>query len=222
MKTIKKLLSITLLSLFAISCSNNDEAPTEPIESAFYAGGYQSNSATIWKNGIATALTNNTYFAEVRTVVAIGSDVYAAGIEYNISNISVAKVWKNGVAVALTDGTTNAYVNDMKVIGNDVYVVGQQQINNEQIATLWKNGVPTTLTIPNVTVNSSYANALAVVGNDVYVLGGNSISNNYDYYITVWKNGVPTAITDKNLPYASGRSIFVSGSDRCICFGIRS
>ena len=48
-------------------------------------------NAKIWKNGIATALTNSTYLADANSVYVSGTDVYVAGFEYNDS-VSVAKV----------------------------------------------------------------------------------------------------------------------------------
>lgn len=220
MKTIKQILSIALLSIFAISCSKDDGTTSteSSVAKAVYACGGISGGPTVWKDGVATTLLHNGN-ASVNAVVAVGSDVYAAGYDIYKSSgkipglVSVAKYWKNGTPISLSDGTHDAYAYDIKVVGNDVYVVGEQinpDITTSQ-ATIWKNGVATTLTIADNGVYESRAYSLSVVGNDVYVLG--AIYYNAAYSITVWKNGIATPITDKNNANTYASSIFVSGTD---------
>jgi hypothetical protein len=59
--------------------------------------------AKVWKNGVATSLTDGTYNAWASSVFVSGSDVYVAGTDGR-----VAILWKNGVATALSSvyGTT--------------------------------------------------------------------------------------------------------------------
>ena len=62
----------------------------------------------VWKDGLATNLTDGTKSAGVYSVYVSGGDVYAAG--YVDSGTGwVATVWKNGSATYLTDGVNDAY-----------------------------------------------------------------------------------------------------------------
>jgi hypothetical protein len=167
--------------------------------SAYYAGMVKL-VATIWKNGLATLLTDGTNDAYIYSLVVTNSDVYAGGIEHNGTNW-VAKIWKNGVATTLTDGTHNGNVQSVFISGADVYVAG----SDDFVAKIWKNGVAATL--PGGTT----ANSVYVSGSDVYVCGEYWIGGNQSYAVT-WKNGIFTDLTDRsNLSNAT--SIFVSGPD---------
>ena len=64
--------------------------------------------AKVWKNGVATALTNGSNDAEANSVFVFGTDVYVTGEEFNGTKY-VAKIWKNGVATSLTNGANDAY-----------------------------------------------------------------------------------------------------------------
>ncbi len=59
------------------------------------------NVAKLWKNGIATSLSDGTQNSYAFSVFMSGSDVYVAGKEFNGTNY-VAKLWKNGTASSLT------------------------------------------------------------------------------------------------------------------------
>ena len=76
-----------------------------------YVGGSESNGtvnvAKIWKNGVASSLTNGTNVAAVISVFVFGTDVYAAGGEFNGTKF-VAKIWKNGAVTSLTNGLNDA------------------------------------------------------------------------------------------------------------------
>ena len=61
--------------------------------------------AKLWKNGVATALTDGSKYARAQSVYVYGNDVYAAGLEYDISGqVQNIRLWKNGAAIKLTDG----------------------------------------------------------------------------------------------------------------------
>lgn len=68
-----------------------------------YVAGMVSNGtvdiATLWKNGVATALSDGTSEAEVWAMALDGTDVYVAG-----SLAGTATYWKNGTAVPLAGG----------------------------------------------------------------------------------------------------------------------
>lgn len=77
-----------------------------------YISGWENNGtkdvAKVWKNGIATSLTDGTNNSRANSVYASGTDVYVAGYENNASALGVAKTWKNGVATSLTNGVNSA------------------------------------------------------------------------------------------------------------------
>jgi hypothetical protein len=109
-----------------------------------YIAGNYDGIASLWKNGVRTAMTTN--WSNANSVFVNGNDVYVAGSEQYL-NFSKAKYWKNGVSVDLTDGTTSASANSIFVKGNDVYVAGKE--TNPQginVAKIWKNGIATSLT----------------------------------------------------------------------------
>lgn len=119
-----------------------------------YVVGSQNNAttglamATIWKNGVATTLTDGTVSVGVATAVfVVGSDVYVAGYEqedYFHGGATFAKYWKNGVAVKLA--TVSSAATGIAVYGTDVYVSGWEHNGTNNIAKYWKNGVSVNLT----------------------------------------------------------------------------
>ena len=189
-----------------------------------YVAGYQtSNStfvATVWKNGVASNLTvgvNNGFSdASANSIFVLGSDVYVAGRERNLSTggIYVAKVWKNGVVTNLTNGISDANANSIFVSGTDVYVAGFEinTTNGKAVAKIWKNGIATSL---NSGFLDSYANSVFVSGTDVYVTGSEINVTNGINVAKIWKNGIVTILTNSPLGSldAIGKSIFVSNSD---------
>lgn len=164
------------------------------------------DNAKIWKNGVATVLSNSN--SRSNSVFVLGSDVYVAGFETNGSKF-VAKYWKNGTTVPLTDGTKDAQVNSIFVSGNDVYAAGYENSGSVDVACYWKNG--TKVILPNVTSGGNYsrANSVFISGGDVYVAGYQF--NGINEVAKYWKNGIETSL---GTTYSSrANSIFVSGSD---------
>lgn len=157
------------------------------------------NVATIWKNGVPTALTDGTEEAYVNCIYVTNTDVYAGGTEHNGTNW-VAKVWKNGVPTTLSDGTSNAEVHSVYVVGTDVYVGGADQ----GLARTWKNGVGTSLP------NGTFVTSIFVNGSDLYACG--DYYNAPASYAVFWKNGVFTDLTDRTLG-SNATSVYVSGTD---------
>jgi hypothetical protein len=180
-----------------------------------YVAGYTVNSsgntvAMLWKNGIATALTNGVNDGEARKVFVSGTDVYVVGRE-SIGSVIESRVWKNGALYNFGACGSNAFAIDIFVSGTDVYVAGGENCSaspNYKL-TVWKNGVATNIT--NGTT-STQAHSLFVSGTDVYVSGEE------DGIQKVWKNGVATSIAP--IAGATGweNSVHVSGTDVYVAF----
>ncbi len=177
-----------------------------------YVAGWTSNlGATLWKNGVPIALTNNPDSSYATSVYVSGSDVYVAG-----GDGDRAVVWKNGVATYLTNGVGTGYANSVFVVGSEVYVAGNEYIsgNGAQIAKVWKNGVLTNLT--NGT-EEGYANSVFVSGNDVYVAGSETSLALGRTFAKVWKNGVATNLISgifdarATSTYIVGNDVYVAG-----------
>ena len=154
-----------------------------------YVAGTSGSKATLWKNGAAETLDNNSSYAS--SVFVSGDDVYVAG---GISG--KATLWINGAALTLS--TDDSSASSVFVSGNDVYVAGIIYSNYK--AVLWKNGTQQILS------NNAYARSVYVSGNDVYVAG----TTNNGTSATLWKNGTEQALSDQ---YSYSYSVCVSGND---------
>jgi len=84
-----------------------------------FVGGYEfmgnAYAARIWKNGVATSLTDGARTAFLYSVFVENGTVYAAGVENN-GSMNVAKLWKNGVVTNLTDGRYGAVARSVFVV----------------------------------------------------------------------------------------------------------
>lgn len=160
------------------------------------------SAAKIWKNGIAASLTDGRSMDSGATAVVLaGSDVYAAGWEFESVGSEVrasARLWKNGQSIPLANGE-DTIATSIAVSLNDVYVVGTKYIGNTSVAMYWKNGQPFQLADGRV---PSTATAVSVLGTEVYIAGS---EGNYAKY---WNNGISYNLTDGKFR-ASANSIFV-------------
>ena len=197
----------TIIALVLVTCSAG-AATAQHVD--VYTAGYSGNRAVVWKNDVATNLTDGTQSAAARSVFVSGEDVYVAGNEGNM-----AVVWKNGVATNLTDGTLPAVANSVFVSGSDVYVAGHADNVatswEDNKAVIWKNGIQSDLS----TTDRSTATSVFVQGNNVYVTGN-------DYYgtsqskVKIWKYGVSSVLPHSGNAYTEStcaNAVYVSGSD---------
>lgn len=212
----KKTIFLLAIIFSLFSCSkDNDDAPLVPIAintAGVYVAGSETGSvervAKVWKDGVATNLSDGTRAAVAVSVFVTDTDVYVAGYESNSTGRWIAKVWKNGVAINLTDGTHNALANAVYVSGSDVYIAGKEDNGIVYVAKMWKNGVATNLTDGTKTAS---ANAITVANGNVYITGfeDDGVKN----VAKNWKNGVQTgAVLGNNTGGSRANGIAVFGS----------
>lgn len=139
-----------------------------------YICGNVKEHAYVWKNGVATKLSDSSS-SYVSGLFLAGTDVYIAGRENG-----KAVFWKNGAKTVLS--TQSSFTYAIEVSGTDVYIVGNENWNT---AVYWKNGIKTVL--ESSASGYASANAIKILDTDVYIVGtvGGGIST-----AVCWKNGV--------------------------------
>ncbi|NDV17077.1 hypothetical protein GO009_13675 [Muricauda sp. TY007] len=165
-------------------------------------------TASIWKNGSITELTDGSSNAYANSIDIYKGDVFISGSELDKESENyIAKYWKNGEVTNLTDNTTNTSLSSIKVYDDDIYVIGYE--NNDYIFTakLWKNGSVEDLSDG---INTNHTYDLVVDNQNTYIAGEEFTENKT--LAKIWVNGVPTILTD-GTNYAQANSIFVSGND---------
>lgn len=205
MKTIKKL-SILLFVFSIISCSNDDSSKNEERANVkdIYVCGYEKKSntgkfiATIWKNGVATSLTDGTNNAVANDVaVSAGNDIYVVGFQEDANGVQTARLWKNGLQTSLSS-TPGSLANKVVVNGDDVYVLGRAIENNSYVQKLWKNGIASTL--------QGDRRSVAVNNNIVYTVGLQ------DDRARLWTNEAGSSLANGD-SYSAAHDIEVRGND---------
>lgn len=153
--------------------------------------GYEMSSsgkytAMLWKNNLATSLTDGNEDARANGVAVVGSDVYVVGQRKLPNNGNwIATLWKNGEPMSLSDPTTtNASAYDITVVGTDVYIIGESRILSELSSrhVYWKNGELSYLSNNEV---GSGNQSITSSGNQVYMMwcgAYNSLGDSRVYY----------------------------------------
>ncbi|MBP6730463.1 MAG: hypothetical protein KA149_00300 [Chitinophagales bacterium] len=202
MKTRYIIIIITCILLAFSACKEKDDTA---LPSSLYVSGYTSmGGATLWKNGIETALPG-TANARTTSLFVSGTDVYVTGFE-DLNGSTAAVYWKSGTPNYLTNGATAAQALDVWVSGTDVHVVGFESNGSKKVAMHWKNGVPYILSSG---LTDCEANSICISGGDVYILLQETNAGNARYL----KNGVPTTLTDPSNAQLYANDIVVQGND---------
>jgi len=153
----------------------------------YVVGGRAHEAAgTVWKNGVATALTQTGAPEAIVVTGSIAPPTYIAGTDYNSTT---AYLWKNNVRYQLSAlGTAS----EVKVSDNFAYVSGIDATvgGGYNRAVYWKFDPAKNVEV-NVLSDGSqfaFAAAIAVSGSDVYVAGLEEDDNQY-YVAKIWING---------------------------------
>ena len=143
--------------------------------------------ATLWKNGVAIALSDGSTYAAANAVSVDEGDVYVAGIVLS-GGRQVATVWRNGVAQALGDGVANAIAAEAGEVFVAGYLPGASgALGAPSVANVWHGGATVRLSDGG---NDASAWAVAKSRAGVYVAG------NDGYAAVVWQDGSPLHLTD--------------------------
>jgi hypothetical protein len=95
-------------------------------------------SATIWKNGVATALDPGASKSVANAIATNGTDVYVSGLADGLP-----VYWKNGIKTILPGQGTIGDQMGIAVNGTDVYIVGGFGSDKAAESIFWKNGLAT-------------------------------------------------------------------------------
>jgi len=208
---------VSFLSFSANAQYNNSSnkkpaniAGTQQKRADIYLAGYsmpdgKTPVATYLKNGVAVLLANTQSQSEIKSLVVVGNDVYAAGMHNG-----QAVYWKNNTEVQLSNTSGkriygHAYDIAVDNRNGDVYVVGYERIYDRpdmyspfsDWARCWKNGKPVPLNV----IGASNATSVAIdyKTGDVYIAGSDDdpqVKNHIKY----WKNGEPVKIINDPFP----------------------
>ena len=180
------------------------------VGSDVYILGQTANVFKIWKNGVETILTNNSFNNFVLKMKVVNGDVYAAGSE-RVGTKNIAKFWKNGAATAISNTSLNSFVDDFEVVNNEVTILFRER-NDATTETLkvWKNG--NTVTLESGLRFDGIGNGfIETVGNTQFVVTQQDLGSG-NQKIILFKNGIKSNISSGTLSYFP-RDMKVVGSD---------
>jgi hypothetical protein len=192
-----------------ISCTKTNNNSINHTGPDIYIAGDNGTSPVLWKNGNAQILTSTT--GSANKVVLSGNDVYVAGIEALVNDLTPAGptgqfvYWKNGIENKIGNLRFIQFSSSasIAVSGMDVYYSNSY---------CWKNGAQITLAGQSlIGIQSCFS-----TGTDIYFLGYDSL-----YNAVYWKNGKLNIIASESPSqsgpaaiciYALGNNVYVGGS----------
>lgn len=235
-------IALTTLVVGFMGCGKKEQDAEDKKDRDVYVAGSENEVVTLWKNGEARRLGNQSQRGRQRdkgraySVYVSGDDIYVAGCAYisgksyvtlwkngkpqlaedqsyaSQQRVGVATLWKNGVAQRLSN-TSGTQANCVYVSGNDVYVAGYERSRQgANIAILWKNGMPQRLSNEN---SHAQANAVYVSGENVYVAGFERNLQGVNV-ATLWKNGDPQRLSGASDNAAPSNAKFADSLRRTV------
>jgi len=203
---------VAILAL-PLSCCKIDYTPViKPID--IYLAGSKINetiqTATYWKNGVATSMQSGPTSSSLFAIVATGKNIYTAGYVGD-----TLKFWKNKIGV--TVGIDSLLAGSMAILDSNVYIAGgvRHVISMgsysivETVAGYWKDGVAFPLPVDSDALQS-FATSIAVSGKDVYIAGREIKTTGV--LPRLWKNGNPVDV-NVGSPNAQFEAITISETD---------
>ncbi|WP_036381195.1 IPT/TIG domain-containing protein [Muricauda sp. MAR_2010_75] len=192
------------------------------VSPSVFAVGYEEINgiavAKIWKNGVATNLTDGTAFGAATSVFVDGSDIYACGIVLGENDIPTAQVWKNGEHLyTLTDSSNFGVAHSIYVFEGNIYVVGSETNENDTaIANIWKNG-SLFGALTDDSVEGALASEIFVNATGIYTAGYEESVQHENGTPKLWEDNTQIDLTDETYHgraysvYAVGSDIYVAG-----------
>ncbi|MBO0320876.1 IPT/TIG domain-containing protein [Muricauda sp. CAU 1633] len=197
-------------------------ACTVNISASVFAVGYEEINgiavAKIWKNGVATNLTDGTAFGAATSVFVDGSDIYACGIVSGENDIPTAQVWKNGEHLyTLTDPSNFGVAHSIYVFEGDIYVAGSETNENDTaIANIWKNG-SLFGALTDDSVEGALASEIFVNATGIYTAGYEESVQHENGTPKLWEDNTQIDLTDETYHgraysvYAVASDVYVAG-----------
>ncbi|GLU43120.1 IPT/TIG domain-containing protein [Allomuricauda sp. NBRC 101325] len=193
------------------------------VSPSVFAVGYEEINgipvAKIWKNGVATNLTDGSSFGAASSVYVDGTDIYSCGIVDN--GLPAAVVWKNGdILYELTDGSKYANAQSINMYNGDIYVIGNEELGVDNIsnATIWKNGVSYATLTDGLNANERSAGEdIFVNETGIYAVGYEESDLQVNGTPKLWENSTQINLTDEAFEgqaysvIAAGSDVFVAG-----------
>ena len=171
MKTlIQSFMGTFLVTLFFFSsCSKSSSggggstSPTDSLVADVYVSGYEFNGtvyvAKLWKNGVATNLSDGKKNAAATGVCVKGADVYVSFTDNQGGAVPIAKVWKSGTVITLGNGIDPSWTGGV----HEGVIVGTKQNNGsfKNAAGYW-SGDGTFKEVTNSSAQNSQGNGIYI------------------------------------------------------------
>ena len=197
------------LALGLLACGDD----ADPVDNTVHLAGYLANSsmdgdntASYWKDGVYTALTDEDFQSGVGSLYVDGSTVLIGGEKHSPSLFSTSVIWRDGI-----ESTIDEAFGESMVASHNNKLLGVW-LNKTSGWVLNKNGISQ----PIQDTAYSYAPmSMTIVGDDIYASGcasGSPQPPNYSppQYAQYWKNG---QLLFREIEPSNALSIFIFQND---------
>ncbi len=189
-------------TIITATVGDNNVAALVHVKPSVFAAGYEMKNGievvTIWKNGVATNLTDGTKFGAATSMFVDGLNIYVCGIESNQNDLPSARVWKNGEPIyTLSDASNYGVAHSIYVYDSDIYVAGSETDDDDIAnATIWKNGVTYATLADGMGMDGSLGSGIFVNETGIYTAGYEEDPENINGTAKLWKNTTKENLTD--------------------------